>query len=123
MENQEKITLDRVLKEQHFEVAKKSVESSKKSGTLDSPELSEELIEKFKGKTIQTPIEVIITSAIFLEANEILGVIEILNSIFKRKVIEELSTKFKKGELTEKEMMVALMLDAMDKENTKQKNK
>ena len=31
MENQEKITLDRVLKEQHFEVAKKAIEGSKKN--------------------------------------------------------------------------------------------
>ena len=48
MENQEKITLNRVLKEQHFENAKKTIESSKKTGSLKNPELNEELIEKFK---------------------------------------------------------------------------
>lgn len=118
MENQEKITLDRVLKEQHFEVAKKAIEGSKKTGSLKNPELNEELIEKFKGKTIQAPIEVIITSAIFLEA-----VIEVLKHSIKLKMVEELKAKVKKGEITEKDVMVALMLDAMDKENIKQKNK
>ena len=123
MENQEKITLDRVLKEQHFEVAKKAVEGSKKSGSLKNPELSEELIEKFKGKTIQAPIEVIITCAIFLDACEILGVIEVLKHSIKLKMVEELKDKVKKGKITEKDVMLALMLDAMDKENTKKKNK
>ena len=123
MENQEKITLDRVLKEQHFEVAKKAIEGSKKTGSLKNPELSEELIEKFKGKTIQAPIEVIITCAIFLDACEIMGVIGVLKHSIKLKMVEELKAKVEKSEITEKDVMVALMLDAMDKENTKRKNK
>ena len=123
MENQEKVTLKRVLKEQHFEVAKKAIEIGKKSKTLKNPELSEELIEKFKGKTIQAPIEMVITSAIFLEAREIIGVIEILKEIFKNKMVEELKDKVEKDEITEEDIMIALMLDAMNKENTKQKDK
>lgn len=123
MKNQEKITLDRVLKEQHFEAAKKAIEGSKKTGSLKNPELNEELIEKFKGKTIQTPIEVIITCAIFLEAYEIMGIIEVLKHSIKLKMVEELKAKVEKGEITEKDVMIALMLDATDKENTKQKNK
>lgn len=123
MENQEKITLNRVLKEQHFENAKKAIESGKKSGALKNPELNEELIEKFKGKTIQAPTEVIITSAIFLEAREIIGVIEVLKNIFKNKVIDELKTKAEKGEVTEEDVMLSLLLATIDKENTKQKNK
>ena len=124
MENQEKNILDRVLKEQHFEIAKKAVESGKKSGTLKNPELNEELIEKFKGKTVQAPIDVIITCAIFLEAREIIGVIEVLKHTFKIKVAEELKAKFEKGEVTTEDVKAALLLAAtMNKENTKQKDK
>ena len=124
MENQEKDTLDRVLKEQHFEIAKKAVEGSKKSRTLKNPELNEELIEKFKGKTVQAPIEAIITCAIFLEAREIIGVIEVLKHTFKIKVAEELKAKFEKGEVTAKDVKAALLLAAtMNEENTKQKDK
>lgn len=123
MENQEKITLDRVLKGQHFENAKKAVKSGKKSGSLMNSELSEELIEKFKGKTVQAPLEIIITSAIFLEAREIIGVIEVLKKMFKDKVLEELKDKVEKGEETEEDVMLALLLATMDKKNTKQKGK
>lgn len=123
MENQEKITLDRVLKGQHFENAKKAVKSGKKSGSLMNSELSEELIEKFKGKTVQAPLEIIITSAIFLEAREIIGVIEVLKKMFKDKVLEELKDKVEKGEETEEDVMLALLLATMDKENSKQKGK
>lgn len=123
MENQEKITLDRVLKGQHFENAKKAVKSGKKSGSLMNSELSEELIEKFKGKTVQAPLEIIITSAIFLEAREIIGVIEVLKKMFKDKVLEELKDKVEKGEETEEDVMLALLLATMDKKNTKQKDK
>ena len=124
MKNQEKDTLDRVLKKQHFEIAKKAVEGSKKSGTLKNPELNEELIEKFKGKTVQAPIEAIITCAIFLEAREIIGVIEVLKHTFKTKVAEELKAKFEKGEVTAEDVKAALLLAAtMNEENTKQKDK
>ena len=124
MENQEKDTLDRVLKKQHFEIAKKAVEGSKKSGTLKNPELNEELIEKFKGKTVQAPIEAIITCAIFLEAREIIGVIEVLKHTFKIKMAEELKAKFEKGEVTAEDVKAALLLAAtMNEENTKQKDK
>ena len=124
MENQEKDTLDRVLKEQHFEIAKKAVEGSKKSGTLKNPELNEELIEKFKGKTVQAPIEAIITCAIFLEAREIIGIIEVLKHNFKIKMAEELKAKFEKGEVTAEDVKAALLLAAtMNEENTKQKDK
>ena len=124
MENQKKDTLDRVLKEQHFEIAKKAVEGSKKSGTLKNPELNEELIEKFKGKTVQAPIEAIITCAIFLEAREIIGVIEVLKHTFKIKVAEELKAKFEKGEVTAGDIKAALLLAAtINEENTKQKDK
>ena len=124
MENQEKNTLDRVLKEQHFEIAKKAVEGGKKSGTLKNPELIEELIEKFKGETVQAPIDAIITCAIFLEAREIIGVIEVLKHTFKIKVAEELKAKFEKGEVTAEDVKAALLLaTTMNEENTKQKDK
>ena len=69
MENQEKNTLDRVLKEQHFEIAKKAVEGGKKSGTLKNPELIEELIEKFKAdkKAAQSELTSIIVKLLKLK--------------------------------------------------------
>lgn len=106
-----------------MKLLRKQLKVAKKTGSLKNPELSEELIEKFKGKTIQAPIEVIITCAIFLDACEILGVIEVLKHSIKLKIVEELKAKVEKDEITEKDIMLALMLDAMNKENTKQKNK
>ena len=80
-------------------------------------------LKNFKGKTIQAPIEVIITCAIFLEAREIIGVIEVLKDIFKNKVIDELKAKAEKGEVTEEDVILSLLLATIDKENIKQKDK
>lgn len=120
MENQEKTTLNRVLEEQHFKNAEEAIE---KTGSLENPELVKRLIEGYKGKTVQAPIEVIIISALFLDAREIIGAIAALKHIFNNKMIEELKAKAEKGEATAEDAMVALMLAAiMDKKNTKQKD-
>lgn len=123
MENQEKTTLDRVLKEQHFKNAEEAIKGGKENGNLTNVELVENLVESYKGKTVQAPIEVIIISAIFLDAGEIMGTIEALKHILNNKMIEELKAKAKKGEATIEDAMIALMLAAiMDEKNTKQKD-
>lgn len=123
MENQEKTALDRVLKEQHFKNAEEAIKGGEETGSLKNPELVKGLIEGYKGKTVQAPIEVIVTSAIFLDAGEIMGAIEALKHILNNKMIEELKAKAKKGEATVEDAMTALMLAAiMDKKNTKQKD-
>ena len=123
MENQEKTALDRALKEQHFKNAEEAIKGGEETGSLKNPELVKKLIEGYKGKTVQAPIEVIITSAIFLDAKELIGTIEALKYTVQKKIVEELKAKADKGEATAEDAMIALMLAAiMDKKNTKQKD-
>lgn len=123
MENQEKNALNRMLESKHLEDAMKAIEGGKESGSLVNAELIEDLVEKYKGKTIQAPLEVIITSAIFLNTREIMGVIEALKHTLHIKIAEELKDRADKGEATVEDAMAALMLAAiMGKENTKQKD-
>ena len=109
--NKEKV-LERNLEQKHFEDAAKAIESGKENGSLTNVELVENLVESYKGKTLQAPIEVIITSAIFLNAVELMGVIEALNHAFRMKVAEELKKRVDRGEATIKDAMAALMLTA-----------
>lgn len=109
--NKEKV-LERNLEQKHFEDAAKAIEGGKESGSLTNVELVENLVESYKGKTLQAPIEVIITSAIFLNAIELMGVIEALNRTFRIKMAEELKKEADKGEATAKDAMAALMLAA-----------
>lgn len=112
MENQEKTTLDRVLKEQHFKNAEEAIKGGEETGSLKNPELVKELIEGYKGKTVQAPIEVIVTSAIFLDAKELIGTIEALKHTVQIKIVEELKAKADKGEVTVEDAMLALMIAA-----------
>ena len=80
MEKNEKNVLDRNLEQKHFENAAEAIKGGKESGSLTDVELVENLAESYKGKTARTPIEVIATSAIFLNARELTGVIEALES-------------------------------------------
>lgn len=120
MENQEKTTLDRVLKEQHFKNAEEAIKGGKKTGSLKNPELVKELIEGYKGKTVQAPIEVIITSAIFLDAKELIGTIEALKRTVQMKIVEELKAKADKGEATAEDAMLALMIAMSNKMGKKE---
>ena len=120
MENQEKTTLDRVLKEQHFKNAEEAIKGGKKTGSLKNPELVKELIEGYKGKTVQAPIEVIITSAIFLDAKELIGTIEALKHTVQMKIVEELKAKADKGEATAEDAMLALMIAMSNKMGKKE---
>ena len=78
MEKNEKNVLERNLEQKAFENAAEAIKGGKESGSLTDVELVENLVESYKGKTARTPIEVIVTSAIFLNARELTGVIEAL---------------------------------------------
>lgn len=110
MENQEKTALNRVLKEQHFKNAEVATKGGEETGSLKNPELVKKLIEEYKGKTVQAPIEVIITSAIFLNTKELIGTIEALKNLVQVKIMEELKDRADKGESTKEDAILALML-------------
>ena len=112
--------LERKLDEQSFENAAKAIKGGKESGSLTNVKLVENLVESYKGKTVQAPIEVIVASALFLNARELMGTIEALNHTLRIKMAEELKEKADKGEATAKDTMAALMLAAIMKEKSKE---
>ena len=120
MEKNKEKGLKRNLEQKHFEDAAKAIEGGKESGSLTNVELVENLVESYKGKTVQAPIEVIVTSALFLNARELLGTIKVLNHTLHIKMVEELEEKADKGEYTAKDTMAALMLAAIMKEKSKE---
>ena len=111
--------LNRALKEQHFEIAETAMKGGEESGSLKYPELIRGLVKEYKGKTVQAPMEVIITSSLFLDAKEVMGLIESLKDILKIKMIEELKEKAKKGEATASDVMAALVLADMMRQQDK----
>ena len=122
MEKNEEKALERNLEQKHFENAAEAIKGGKESGSLTNVKLVENLVESYKGKTAQTPIEVIITSAIFLNARELTSIIESLKYTLRVKMVEELKEKADKGEATAKDAMAALMLAATmegERENLK----
>lgn len=123
MKKNEKNVLERNLEQKHFENAAEAIKGGKESGSLTNVKLVENLVESYKGKTAQTPIEVIITSAIFLNARELTSVIEALKYTLSVKMVEELKEKVDKGEATAKDAMAALMLAAIMKKESEKINK
>ena len=87
---------------------------------MTNVELVENLVESYKGKTVRAPIEVIVTSAIFLNARELIGTIEALKSTLHGKMVEELKEKADKGEATAEDVMTTLMLAAIIKKESKE---
>ena len=120
MKKNKKNVLERNLEQKAFENAVKTIKDGKESGSLTNVELVENLVESYKGKTVQAPIEVIITSAIFLNARELVGVIEALKHIIHVKIAEELKEKADKGEVTVKDAMTALMLAEIIKKESEE---
>ena len=110
MKEKEQNPLERKLDEQSFENAAKAIKGGKENGSLTYVELVENLVESYKGKTVQAPVEVIVTSAIFLDAKELIGTIEALKHIVQIKIVEELKAKADKGEATAEDAMLALMI-------------
>ena len=110
MKNQGKDALNRVLKEQHFKNAEMAIKGGEESGSLKSSELAKKLVKEYKGKTVQAPLEVIITSAIFLDTKELIGTIEALKNLVQTKIMEELKDRADKSESTREDALLALML-------------
>lgn len=92
MEKNEEKILERNLEQKAFENAAKVIKNGK-DGSLTNVELVENLVKGYKGKTVQAPIEVIIISAIFLNAKELVGIVEALKYTLRFKMLEELKEK------------------------------
>ena len=120
MKKNEKGVLERNLEQKAFKNAAKVIKDGKESGNLTNVELIENLVESYRGKTVEAPIEVILTSVIFLNAGELLGVIESLKSIIHTKMLEKLREKADRGEATIKDTIATLMLGAIAKEESKE---
>lgn len=105
--------LERKLDEQSFENVAKAIKGGKESGGLTNVELVENLVESYKGKTVQAPVEVIITSALFLNVRGLIGTIEALKHTLHIKMVEELREKANKVGATTKDAMAALILAAI----------
>ena len=110
MEKNEEKFLERNLEQKAFENAAKAIEGGKESGGLTNVELIENLVESYKGKAVHAPIEVIATSALFLNVRELVGTIEVLKHTLQLKMAEELIEIADKGEATTKDKMDTLML-------------
>ena len=113
MEKNKEKALERNLEQKHFENAAEAIKGGKESGSLTNVELVENLVESYKGKTVQAPIEVIVTSAIFLNIKELVGITEALKRTLHIKMMErlrELKEKTDKGEVTAEDVDTALML-------------
>ena len=120
MEKNKEKTMERNLEQKAFENAAEAIKGGKESGSLTNVELVENLVESYKGKTARTPIEVIITSAIFLNARELASVIEGLEYTLRVKMVEELKEKADKGGATAEDVITALMLTAIIKKESKE---
>lgn len=101
MEKNEEKVLERNLEQKHLESAAEAIKDGKESGSLTNVELVENLVESYKGKTVQAPIEVIVTSAMFLNMKELMATIVALKHTLRIKTAEE---------LREKQMMQRLLL-------------
>ena len=122
MEKNKENVLERNLEQKHFEHAAIAIKGGKESDSLTNAELVENLVESYKGKTALAPMEVIVVSAIFLNAKELLGIIEALKQTLRVKMVEELKERADKGESTVGDAMAALMLAATmkgERENLK----
>ena len=120
MEKNEEKALGRNLEQKAFEDAAKAIKDGKEDSSLTNVELVENLVKGYKGKTVQAPIEVIVTSTIFLNARELAGTIKALERVLHTKMAEELREKASKGELTAKDAMSAIMLAAILKKESKE---
>ena len=118
MKEKEQNPLERKLDEQSFENAAKDIKGGKENGSLTYVELVENLVESYKGKTAS--VEVIVTSAIFLNVRELMGTIEVLKHALRIKMVEELKEKADKGETTARDAMAALMLAAIMKKESEE---
>lgn len=119
MEKNEEKVLERNLEQKNFKDAAEAIKGGKEGGSLTNVELVENLVESYKGKTVQAPIEVIVTSAIFLNIKELVGITEALKRTLYIKMLnrmKELKEKVDKGEATAEDVDTALILATILKE-------
>ena len=93
MEKNEEKVLERNLEQKHFESAAEAIKDGKERGSLTNVELVENLVESYKGKTVQAPIEVIVASAVFLNMKELMATIVALKHTLRIKMVKELREK------------------------------
>lgn len=113
MEKNEEKVLERNLEQKDFKNAAEAIKGGKEGGSLTNVELVENLVESYKGKTVQAPIEVIVASAIFLNIKELVGITEALKRTLHIKMmgrLRELKEKTDKGEVTAEDVDTALIL-------------
>lgn len=120
MKEKKRNPLERKLDKQSFENAAKAIKGGKENGGLTNVELVENLMESYKGKTAQAPIEVIVASAIFLNVGELMGTIKALKHTLHIRMVEKLREKADKGEAAAKDAMNALILAAIMKEESEE---
>lgn len=122
MEKDKEKGLERNLEQKHFEDAAQAIKGGKEDGSLTNVELVENLVESYKGKTIQAPIEVIVISALLLNARELMGTIEALKHTLSIKLRKEFKEKVGKGVATTAavDAMAALMFAAIMGEKPKE---
>ena len=113
----------RELMEEHFKKVEVAIKDGKADNALTYPELQEELVEKFKGKTLEAPLEVIFTSFLFLTAQEMAGMIETLKELVVMTFRSELLEKARNGEATREDATAAMMLAMLSMEGEKRKRR
>ena len=109
----------RELKEEHFKKVEEMIKGGKADDALFYPELQEELVEKFKGKTVGAVIEVIFTSFNFLTVQEMVSMVEVLKGLVVMTFRSELLKKACNRDAAIEDIMAKLF---MEKENKKKEN-
>ena len=111
----------RELKEEHFKQVEIAIKNGKTENALTYPELQEELVEKFKGKTIAAPLEVICTSFYFLTSQEMVALVESLKELVVLKFKSELLEKARNGEATKEDTIASIILAGLEMEKRKKR--
>ena len=111
----------RELKEEHFKQVEIAIKNGKTENALTYPELQEELVEKFKGKTIAAPLEVIFTSFYFLTSQEMVALVESLKELVVLKFRSELLEKARNGEATKEDTIASIILAGLEMEKRKKR--
>ena len=111
----------RELKEEHFKQVEIAIKNGKTDNALTYPELQEELVKKFKGKTIEAPLEVIFTSFYFLTSQEMVALVESLKELVVLKFKSELLKKARNGEATKEDTIASIILAGLEMEKRKKR--
>lgn len=111
----------RELLEEHFKKVEEMIKGGKADGALFYPELQEELVEKFKGKTVEAVVEVIFTSFNFLTVQEMASMVEVLKGLVVMTFRSELLEKARNGEATKEDTIASIILAGLEAEKRKKR--